>query len=103
MSTIRAQKRDLHCEQCGDLFHASRIDAKFCSHKCRRIVTKKRQAIYDFEIEFYKRLREIESLVADRNVGPDAFHVLTEIERKVCKVAKQASKSDMAKSLQLQA
>jgi hypothetical protein len=66
-------------------------------------VSTKRKEIYDFEQEFYRRLRELESMVNDRNLGPDAYYVLNEVERRVCKATKRASKTDMAKSLAMQA
>lgn len=96
--------KSLHlCRECGKEFYAGRSHAKTCSDNCRKKLSLKRQAIYDFEQQFYKQLRALEKQVNDPDLGPDAYYVLSEIERRLCKANRQASKTDMAKNLAMQA
>lgn len=95
-------RKSLHlCVECGKQFYAGRSHAKTCSVNCRKKLSLKRQAIYDFEAEFYKRLYDLESQVNDPNLGADAFYVLNEIQRRVCKASKRVGKSDMAKQWEI--
>lgn len=91
-------RKSLHlCRECGKEFSAGRRHAKTCSPNCRKKLSLKRQAIYEFEVEFYKQLHALEMQVNDPDLGADAFYVLNEIHRRLCKASKRASKTDMAK------
>lgn len=40
----RRKKRKMTCEQCGNPFHSSRIDATYCSNTCRTHARRASQA-----------------------------------------------------------
>lgn len=101
MTYPRVHNRSTVCRECGKTFHPSRSDAKTCSANCRKKLSLKRQAIYDFERQFYEQLHSLELQVNDPDLGADAYYVLNEIHRRVCKASKRISKSDMAKQWEI--